>query len=265
MDRHTMAFLGLAVLGAYGSGCATSQARVATAASGADEFELRGSDGLVMHAQLFLPPGDGPFAAALLLPGGRGAAEVGRGWRHHVAFAHDLVEHGLAAMLLDYHGGQRTLLDPRTVADLGVAVDALKTQAKIRGDRIFLLGFSMGGANALRVAGARRDIAGLITFFAPIDLSHSGAPGTRQPIHDASTVACPVLILQGDRDTITPVEQAQALARTLEEHGTPVRLLVFPGAGHGFTYLGAPAGPCCSYDADVAARALVAVVEFMQK
>jgi dienelactone hydrolase len=261
----------------FGSGTACGTARTGRSPAevavpdvpGADaaEFALTGSDGLVMHAQLFLPGGDGPFAVALVLPGGRGAAEVGKAWRHHTSFAADLGQQGLAAMVLDYHGSDRLLQDPRTIADIGVAVDALRKNPKIRPDRLFLVGFSMGGANALRVAGSRSDIAGVVSFFAPAELGRgdaSSAAGARQPVDYVRTVSCPALILQGDRDEITPVEQAHILSRAFAQHGGSARLITYPGAGHGFTYLGAPRAKCCNYDAEVTASAVKAVAEFMR-
>jgi dienelactone hydrolase len=215
---------GLMMLFTFGVGCATAQrtptSTAVTATSDASEFELRGEGGLVMHARLYLPDGDGPFGAALLLPGGRGAAEVGKVWRHHHSFAEQLGQQGFAALVLDYQSAERSLQDPRTIADIGVAIDALKSHARIRRDRVFLIGFSMGGANALRVAGSRSDIAGLVTYFSPVSFNGAAASGmSKQPIDYASRVSCPVLILQGDRDDITPVEQARTLSRVLTDHG----------------------------------------------
>lgn len=48
------------------------------------------------------------------------------------------------------------------------------------------------------------------------------------------------------------------------EHGKRARLIIYPGAGHGFTYRGAPRAACCNYDAEVTARAVKAVAEFMR-
>lgn len=228
---------------------------------------MSGSDGLVMHARLFVPSGAGPFAVALLLPGGRGAAEVGKVWRHHITFAADLAQRGLAAMVLDYQSSDRLLQDPRTIVDIGVAIDSLAKHPKLRRDRIFLVGFSMGGANALRVAGSRSDIAGLVSLFAPAELGDSGASSTgatRQPVDYVRTISCPALLLQGDRDEITPVEQARILSRTFAEHGKSAQLIIYPGAGHGFTYLGAPRAKCCNYDPELTASALEAVAKFMR-
>ena len=251
----------MSVLLVLGAACGTARGRTPNAGR-ASEMTLQANDGLAMNSQLSLPEGAGPFPVALLLPGGRGAAEVGKAWPHHNRFAAHLVHAGFATMVLDYHSGNRAFVDPRTIADIGVAIDALKKNPKIRPDRIGSSVSPWAGANALRVAGSRSDIAGLVMLFAPAELGGE-AQGARQPIDYVGSVACPALILQGDRDEITPAEQARKLARAFTEHGKRAQLIVYPGAGHGFTYLGAPVGKCCNYDAAITDSALEAIVGFV--
>jgi dienelactone hydrolase len=224
----------------------------------ASQMTLQTLDGSAMNAELSLPEGNGPFPVALLLPGGRGAAEIGKVWPHHHRFAAALGQRGIATLVLDYHNGNRVLVD------LGVAIDVLKRNPKLRPDRMVLVGFSMGGANALRVAGSRSDIAGLVMLFSPAELG-TEAPGARQPIDFVGSVSCPALILQGDRDEITPAEQARKLSQAFTEHGKRAQLIVYPGGGHGFTYVGAPVGRCCNYDAAITASALESVAEFVRQ
>jgi dipeptidyl aminopeptidase/acylaminoacyl peptidase len=116
----------------------------------------------------------------------------------------------------------------------------------------------------LRVAGSRSDIAGLVMLFSPAELG-TEAPGARQPIDFVGSVSCPALILQGDRDEITPAEQARKLSQAFTEHGKRAQLIVYPGGGHGFTYVGAPVGRCCNYDAAITASALESVAEFVRQ
>lgn len=229
-------------------------------------FRIAG-DGIDMQARLFLPPGAGPSSVAVLLPGGRGAAEVGRLFTHHLVYANELSARGVAVLALDHHSGQRTLHDARTVADIGRAIDWLKAQSTLRPDRIVLVGFSLGGANALRVAGTRTDVAGLVTYFAPVDARPPGDNGPvsfgEQPIDYAGGVRCPTLIFQGDADQLTSVEQARRLFTVLLAQGKRAELVAYPGAGHGFTYVRAPRGPCCNYDAGLTRRSIAAVADFV--
>jgi carboxymethylenebutenolidase len=274
MISYSAPHLALLLVILTGAACATIGETPSTAVAAfasapqPEPFSLPG-DGIAMQAQLFLPEGSGPFSAVLVIPGGRGAAEIGKVWGHHVAFAHAMTDHGIAALVLDYHSSERALQDLRTISDIGVAVDHLKGHAKIRRDQIFLVGFSMGGTNALRVAGSRSDIAGLVTYFSPVDWSLAGVtvpPGvTKQPIEYAANLTCPVLILQGDRDEITSVEQARHFSTVLKAQGKHVELIIYPGAGHGFTYVRAPKAKCCEYDSQVAASAFEAVRKFVQE
>lgn len=44
----------------------------------------------------------------------------------------------------------------------------------------------------------------------------------------------PVLIIHGDKDTLVPLQQAETLISALKAAGAPCRLVVKPGAGHGW-------------------------------
>jgi dipeptidyl aminopeptidase/acylaminoacyl peptidase len=56
----------------------------------------------------------------------------------------------------------------------------------------------------------------------------------RSPIHHASELSCPILILQGSDDPIVPPSQSQALVRALAEKDIPHAYIEFEGEGHGF-------------------------------
>jgi dienelactone hydrolase len=49
------------------------------------------------------------------------------------------------------------------------------------------------------------------------------------------------------------------------ELGKRAQLIVYPGAGRGFTYLGAPVGKCCNYDAAITESALESIVQFVRQ
>jgi len=222
-----------------------------------------------MKATLYVPRGKGPFPGIVVLPGGNGAREVGRAWPHYHQFAKTMAERNLTVLVLDHASGEREFLDPRIVEDIGVAVDYLRRQDKVWKGGVFLVGFSMGGTQALSVAGIRQDIAGLVCYFSPVDWSidkaTAGKQIAHQPVEYASGVSCPVLILQGDRDEITPMSQAHCFEKALKSAGKTAKLVVYPGAGHGFTFGGAPQGKCCNYDPEIAARSFDEVERFVRE
>ena len=227
------------------------------------------SQEIEMHGSWYFPPGPGTFATLLVLPGGRGRGQVGVAWPQYHWTARAMSECGLAVFVLDYSSDRREPFDPRTVQDIGVAVEHVKQRPGVRPNAIFLVGFSLGGSNALRVAGSRSDLAGVITYFAPADWrvgkTHSPGVVVRQPIEYVAGLTVPLLILQGDADQITDVEQARLLERTAAAQGKKAELVIYEGAGHGFTFKGAPEGPCCRFDEKVALRSFDAVAEFVKR
>jgi acetyl esterase/lipase len=54
------------------------------------------------------------------------------------------------------------------------------------------------------------------------------------PIQHVSPDDPPVLLIHGDADTLVPLQQSQDLERKLRAAGVPVKLVIKPGAGHGW-------------------------------
>ncbi|NLD99713.1 MAG: hypothetical protein GX640_07550, partial [Fibrobacter sp.] len=168
---------------------------------------------------LYTPRGYGPFPAVIILPGGHGPKEIGKAWPHYHDYAKKLTGSGISAMVVNYSNPKRSFLDPKNIDDINVSIEFPKNQDRIQKQNIFLTGFSMGGANGLRVAGSGADIAGLICLFAPYDfrVSSKKLPFTinKQPIEYCDSITCPILILQGAKDQITRVDQAILLQKKL--------------------------------------------------
>ncbi|KAI5892117.1 alpha/beta-hydrolase [Schizophyllum commune H4-8] len=56
----------------------------------------------------------------------------------------------------------------------------------------------------------------------------------RSPITHVEKIVCPLLILQGEEDTVVPKSQAQAMYDTIKARGGVAEMQVYPGEGHGF-------------------------------
>src|SRR5205823_10466545 len=54
------------------------------------------------------------------------------------------------------------------------------------------------------------------------------------PIYHVSADDPPTLIVHGDQDSIVPLQQAEAIVAKLKEVGVPAKLVVKPGAEHGW-------------------------------
>ncbi|WP_159029905.1 S9 family peptidase [Streptomyces marincola] len=138
----------------------------------------------------------------------------------------------------------------RDVADVVGVLDAAGDRHWSQ-ERVFLRGESAGGLTILGVARERR-VAGLVSLHGAVDgaslrttthkfesgyidwllgpeAGQEPAPGPGAP----AGAGCPALIVAGSDDTVVPPAQARRLADRLGAAGGAVRLLEFPGQGHG--------------------------------
>lgn len=221
--------------------------------------------GITMKATLYKPEGSGPFPSVIVLPGGTSASDIGTAFSHHHYFGEWFSAKGTAVLVLDYSSTEREFFDTLQINDISRAVDYLKALPFVQKNGIVLTGFSIGGANALRVGGTRDDIAGLVCYFSPCDwsISKGGYGVKKQPVAYCQNITCPVLILQGDSDKVTDPSQSQLLYDTLISMGKKADLIVYKGAAHGFTYQGAPPGKCV-YNEAAAEDSYLKVEEFIK-
>jgi dipeptidyl aminopeptidase/acylaminoacyl peptidase len=56
---------------------------------------------------------------------------------------------------------------------------------------------------------------------------------SRSPLSRASRARSPILIAHGANDPRVPLSEAEQFVAALRQRGTPHRLLVYPGEGHG--------------------------------
>lgn len=134
---------------------------------------------------------------------------------------------------------------------------------------VSLVGLSAGASLAM-LAAARTEpdaLAGLACCFGLYELEHLRGPASLLPrllLRTSDRAAwrersprrapqpiVPTLLLHGDADGLVPVEQARRLAAHREALGLPTRLVVYPGAPHGF--FSVP-----SFAADAGTRELIA-------
>ena len=105
-------------------------------------------------------------------------------------------------------------------------VDLLSEQYQVERKRIYVVGCSMGGYGAWRVAAAYP------TRFAAI------APicGGGQP-EDAEVLAdLPIWAFHGDKDEVVPVTESERMVEAVRAAGGTPKLTVLPGAGHGICH-----------------------------
>jgi carboxymethylenebutenolidase len=105
------------------------------------------------------------------------------------------------------------------------AVTYVRTLDRVDGERVGLVGFSLGAYLAVAAA-SEKDlrIAAVIDFFG--GLPRALRPGVKR--------LPPTLIIHGESDAVVPVREAYALAELLAARDVPHEVKVYPGVGHVF-------------------------------
>ncbi len=127
------------------------------------------------------------------------------------------------------------LWDDKIVADMDAAVGFLRRQPGLRGDRVGVTGFCMGGRVSFLTACRNRDIAAAVPFYGGGIASGERSP--RQPVPPielAGQLRCPVLAFFGGDDPFIPSADVERVRATLATLGPQHEVVVYDGAPHGF-------------------------------
>ena len=222
--------------------------------------------------ELWLPKGQGPFPAVVMIHGGCWTASVAGLGIMNLA-AQDLALRGVAVWNIEYRrvdqpgGGY-----PGTFQDVAAAVDRLRAIARkhrLKLDRLVAVGHSAGGHLALWAAARPRlpmtsplrtgdplPIQAVVSVAGLADLQALQAPGSHgcgpEPIHPligetgrarrnvfADTSPAPLepfrarqLSIHGELDRIAPVAVGRAFTDKARAAGADAELVVEAGAGH---------------------------------
>ena len=189
--------------------------------------------GVSLASWLATPEGDGPFPAVVLMHGCSGTERntahrtVWRGLNRHAAL---LNEHGYVSLIVDSFGPRGITDGCQTggkyysvqVEDAYSAFDHLASLPFVDADRVGLVGLSLGGGTAIRVA-ARG--------YGRVSPGYSAVVAYYPYCDHIYRFDLPLLILIGAEDDWTPASLCQALAPRAPDH---VELVVYPDAHHSF-------------------------------
>jgi carboxymethylenebutenolidase len=208
------------------------------------------SGGRPIGVTRFDPPGDGPHPAILLLHGADGAEKneatyttlaartAGSGYvvfvvryfdcfadrPKELAFFRDNVkDHLQAADSPERERLRRAYNDCLTA--IGDGVKYARKQTGVDGDKIGIVGFSLGAYLALSTATQDE-----LKIVAVVDL-FGGLP---EELHKQAKKLPPVFIVHGEEDRVVPVEAAKRLEKLLKENSTPHEVRIYKGVGHVF-------------------------------
>lgn len=193
--------------------------------------------------------GDGPFGLVVLLNGVSQSKEETFQW------APRFLQAGFAVMAVDSPGtGEATALGPISANNADIldgVFDLLRHESIIDLRRVALVGSSLGGNEALRIARKRPDIMAIVTVTPALEpvtwmdhaspmlvaeLSDLAAPDDQARLAQefgataaAKAIQQPVLIFGAGRDLVVPPNESQRLAAILGPQATYVW---YPELGH---------------------------------
>jgi len=190
-----------------------------------------GPDGETLAGYMARPAGGGAHPAVLVIQEWWGLNDHIRDIANRFAAA------GYVALAPDLYNGVSTSepnearklvmeLDlAAAVEEIGGAADYLLVQEFVAGEKVGIVGFCMGGRLALMAALALAldNLACAVPFY--------GAPLTPE---EAARVSVPIPGPYGKADSGIAVANVLAMEEALKAAGTPVEIVVYPGAQHAF-------------------------------
>jgi carboxymethylenebutenolidase len=213
--------------------------RIAGAAVSHADIVLESADGTQFAAFSATP--DAPTAVGIVvLPDVRGL------YRFYEELALRFAERGSAAVAIDWFGrtagigkrgddfdyaGHVAQTDPATVqADIGAAVEWLRSPAGGSRRRVFTVGFCFGGRHSWLAAAGGHELAGAVGFYGSTG-ERNGRPA---PVQLAAQMRAPILALQAGDDPSITAEDNAALERALADAGVAHDVVTYAGAPHSF-------------------------------
>ena len=205
----------------------------------------------VCPASLFRPEGRGPWPGVIIYMDGPGIRPV------LFEMGERLASNGYLTLLPDlfYRAGPYAPVDVKTLfsdpekraahgrlftstsnakaaADTRAFLDYLDSRAELRGSKIGITGYCMGGGMVLTVAATYPDRIGAAATF------HGGRLATDaddSPHKLAPKIKARVLVAGADNDQGFPPEQAEKLDAALNAAHVDHRVEIWAGAAHGWT------------------------------
>jgi carboxymethylenebutenolidase len=117
-------------------------------------------------------------------------------------------------------------------ADVAAAAAFLRSPDGGAPERLYTIGFCIGGRVSLLQAASGIGVAGVIGCYPwPVGPHRSGLPA---PADEAPRFGCPVLTIYGGADAGIPAEAREAFARALAAAGVEHRSVVYDDAPHSF-------------------------------
>jgi dienelactone hydrolase len=157
----------------------------------------------------------------------RQLAELG-----YVAFAVDMYGKGVlatdaagAGKLAGQFKSDRPMARRRIIA----ALDAVRTNPRVDGQRVAAIGYCFGGTVVLELARSGADVRGVVSFHGGLDTPMPIAPA------DGRTIKAKVLVCTGADDKAAPTSQIADFEDEMRRAKVDYEINIYGGAVHAFT------------------------------
>lgn len=153
--------------------------------------------------------------------------------------AKQLAELGYFAMVVDYYGEGKTVDNPEEAAQLSGEFYKVPINARLKFDKakaqllkfdnadfnkIAVIGYCFGGAQALNMARLQDELKGVVSFHGNL------MTGIKPKNNDVK-----ILVLNGAADTFVPAEEIAAFKKEMDSAKIDYKFINYPNALHSFT------------------------------
>lgn len=177
----------------------------------------------------------------------------------YVAFAGDIYGKGIRPTSTKEAGelSGKYKADLKTLRERAAfAIDELKKQKNVDGNKIFVTGYCFGGTTAIEVARSGADVRGVVSF-------HGGLT----PSQDDKNIKGEVLVLHGAIDPYVPAKDIEGFLKGMNDSKVNYQMISYSGAVHSFTEkaAGNDISKGAAYNEMADKRSWVAMKEFLSE
>ena len=196
-------------------------------------------------AYFSLPEGPGPSPGVVVIQHGSGVDDFTRSMVGRLSDAGYAV---IAPSLYqredpdsgDTGGRFGRLRDENITKDVNAAIEMLSRHPAVRGDRIGITGFCLGGRVTYLMAATNPAIKAAGVFYGGNTMVRWGGDGPA-PFDLTSNINCPVIGFFGEDDPNPSPDDVKKLDAALTQHGKVHEFHSYPGTGHSFQWSGTEA------------------------